>query len=77
MSLEELNLLCVMFWMNHCIILIGTVVAWWLAGEDGSAVVRNRCPEWECRFRPYSRDIANILLKTNKGRGQGRQRQEA
>ena len=42
MSLQKLDLVC-MFWMDHCIIPIGTVV-WWLAGKDGSAVVGGRCP---------------------------------
>ena len=42
-----------MFGIDHCIISIGTVV-WWLAGGEGSAVVGNRCPEWEYRFRSFS-----------------------
>ena len=42
-----------MLWINNCIISIGTVV-WCLAGQNGSAVVGDRCPEWECWFRLFS-----------------------
>ena len=66
-SLQELDFMC-MFWIDHCIISIGTVV-WCLAGQNDSAVVGDHCPEWECRFRLFSGDIVNILLKSNKGAG--------
>ena len=54
----------------------------WLARQGGSAVVGDCCPGWEYRFRLFSCDIVNILLKTNGGRGGGggegrEQRQEA
>ena len=49
----------------------GTVVQW-LVRQDGSAVVGNRHLEWECRFRLFSRDVVNILLKTSGGNGRQR-----
>ena len=48
-------------------------MVWWLAKQDGSAVVRDRRSDWECRFRLFSRDIGNHLLKTNGWEGRGRQ----
>ena len=44
-------------------------MVWWLARQSGSAVVGDRCPEWECRVRIFICDIVNILLKTDGGRG--------
>ena len=42
-----------------------------LSVQAGSAVVGDCCPGWEYKFRLFSCDIVNILLKTNGGRGGG------
>ena len=50
---------CVCFGLTTFYYHIGRVV-WWLARQVGSAEMRDRCPERECRVRLFSCDIVKF-----------------